>query len=382
MCIGTSFQWKLAAVLFFVSVPQFVIAGGAPSLAGRQGSKSMVVATQGQVHAQSDREIAGLRGPVERCTDETRYDRGSWRMIRETTYDPDGRISQLNATNDDGTNNGVSKSVESFTYDAEGHLLRTVWEGQEGSSGILYYYDSQGRLTRVTGADSRWTRSFEYDHQGRKTRIIRSTLDASDMSDDPFGVFVDGNSDLFAAPPAGGWVITTFNESDQPIESQVYGPNGEPIRRLTRSYDAKGRVIESVYVIESLEPLRQVLRATREHMRSDPKALEALLAQMLGDQNVAARVSYHYDDQGRVSEKHDDFGRSDNEITKITYNDHDDEAEEIRTTLHSSGSPEEYETRFSYQYDSFGNWTERVISSGPTANEPLKTIDRRDITYY
>lgn len=379
MRIGINFQWKLAAMLFLVSVPRFDIADSAPSLAGYQGTESAVRAPQGQTHAQSDREIAGLRGPVERCTDETRYDQGGrWRMIRETTYDPDGRISKIRSTNDDGTN--VSKGVGSFTYDAEDHLLQTVWAGPDGSSDILRYYDSQGRLTRVTGEDDRWTTTFEYDDQGRKTRLVRST--ESGVDDDPFGVYVDGNPDLFAAPPAGGWVITSFNEGDQPVESRVYGPDGEVIRRLTRSYDAKGRDVESAYEIENLEPLREVLRETRKGLRSDPAALEARLAQMLGDQNVFARVSYVYDDQGRLSEKHDDFGRSDNTITKITYNDHGDEAGEVRTRSHPPGSPEEYDTRFTYQYDSFGNWTERTISSAPTGTEPMRTIDRREITYY
>lgn len=379
MRIGISFKSKLAAMLFLVSIPRFVIADSAPSLTERHGTESAGGTPQGQIHTQSDREIAGLRGPVERCADETRYDQGNWRMVRDTTYDPDGRISRLSATNDDGTNNGVSKSVESFTYDAGGHLLRTVWARQDGSSDILSYYDSQGRLTRVTGEDDRWITTFEYDDRGRKTRIVRST--GPEMGADPFFVFVTGNSDLFVAPPEGGWTTTSFNENDQPTETRVYGPNGELITRMTRSYDAKGHVAESAYVIENLESLREELRETRKGLRANPEALEAQLGQMLGDKNVAARVSYVYDDQGRVSEKHDDFGRSDNTITKITYNDHGDEMEEIRTTSHQPHSPEETHVRYSYQYDSFGNWTERSVSYPPTANG-LTVIDHRTITYY
>lgn len=381
MRIGISFKWKLAAMLFLVSAPRFAIADTAPSLERERGTESAVTVPRWQTHAQSDRVIAGLRGPVERCTDETRYDHGrSWRMIRETTYDPDGRISQVRSTNDDGTNSGVSKSEGSFTYDAEGHLLRTVWAGQDGSSEILRYYDSQGRLTRVTGEDDRWTTTFEYDDQGRKTRVVRST--GSEMGADPFFVFVTGNPDLFVAPPEGGWTTTSFNENDQPTETRAYGPNGELITRMTRSYDAKGHISESAYVIENLESLREELRETRKGLRSNPEALKAQLAQMLGDKNVAARVSYVYDDQGRVSEQHDDFGRSDNTITKITYNDHGDETQEVRTRSHPPSSPEEYDTHITYQYDSFGNWTERTVSSAPTGTEPLRTIDRRDIAYY
>jgi hypothetical protein len=193
------------------------------------------------------------------------------------------------------------------------------------------------------------------------------------------------NVDLFAAPPPGGWVTTSFNDRDQSTESQVYGANGELISRLTRSYDAKGRVIESAHVIESFESL--LPPATREQLESDPNAFEKMqaeLAEFLGDQKVLARASYVYDDQGRVAEKHDEFGPSDNMITKITYNDHGDEAEEIRTTSHPPHSSEETDARFSYQYDSLGNWTERILSSPSTATEPSRiwTIHHRTITYY
>jgi len=368
---------ELAAILLLGSLS--TVAAASPR--NRQAPQSAAEVVQPQAHVRSDREIAGLRGAVERCTVEARYDDGNWRMIRERTYDPDGRISQIRSTNFDGTN--VSTDVKSFTYDGDGHLLRTVSEGQDGSSDILYYYDSQGRLIGVTGEDSRWTTSFEYDDRGRKTRIVRST--DSDMGDDPLGVSVDGNGpDLFAVPPGGGWALTPFDESDQPIETRVYGSDGELIRRLLRSYDAKGRVVESGYVVESLESLREVLRETESGLRSNPEALEAQLARLLGDQNVFARISYVYDDQGRVSEEHTDWGRSDNMITKITYNDHGDTAEEIQTRSNRPNSPEEIETRFDYQYDSFGNWTERVISARRTANErsTVSRIDRRTITYY
>ena len=375
---STNVNCELAAILFLVLVSRSAVTAASPR--NRQATQSAAETVQQQTHVPSALEIAGLRGPVERCTDETRLDQGNWRMIRETTYDPDGRISQVRSTNDDGTNNGISKGVGSFTYDAEGHLLRTVWTGQDGSSDTLYYYDSQGRLIGVTGQDSRWTTSFEYDDQGRKTRIVTST--GPDMGVDPFFVFVDGNADLFVAPPDGGWVITPFNESGQPIESRVYGTDGELITRLNRSYDKKRRVVESAYMVESLESLREMLRETRAGLRSNPEGLEAQLAQVLGDRNVMYQVSYVYDDQARVSEKHYDSGRSENTITKITYNDHGDEAEEIRTTSHPPKPSEEFDTRFEYQYDSFGNWTERVMISGKPADEPLKVIDHREITYY
>jgi YD repeat-containing protein len=203
------------------------------------------------------------------------------------------------------------------------------------------------------------------------------------MGDDALGVSVDGNGpDLLAFPPGGGWVVTPFNESGQPIESRVYGPNGELIRRLMRSYDAKGRVVESAYVVENLESLREVLRETHAGLRSNPEALEALLTEQLGDHNVFSRISYVYDDQGRVSEEHGDWGHSEKTITKTTYNDHGDTAEEFRTITHPPDSREEFHMRYDYQYDSFGNWTERVMISRSNAGERSRTIHRREITYY
>src|SRR6516225_5293260 len=192
---STTVNCELAAILLLAIISRSATAVASPR---NQQGQSGTGTVHPQTHVPSDREIAGLRGPVERCTVESRYDDGKRRMIRERTYDPDGRISQIRSTNYDGTN--VSTDVKSFTYDADGHLLRTVWTGQDSSSDTLYHYDSRGRLNGIMGEDSRWTTSFEYDDQGRKTRIVRST--DYDMGDDALGVSVDGNGpDLLAFPP-------------------------------------------------------------------------------------------------------------------------------------------------------------------------------------
>lgn len=42
------------------------------------------------------------------------------------------------------------------------------------------------------------------------------------------------------------------------------------------------------------------------------------------------------------------------------------------------------EARFTYHYDEWGNWTERILSSRPKPDQPLlvSSIDRRILTYY
>jgi hypothetical protein len=130
--------------------------------------------------------------------------------------------------------------------------------------------------------------------------------------------------------------------------------------------------------------------------------LKKQLIQLLGAQREMSRNSYIYDAEGRVAEKHFRLGASQEMITKITYNDHGDkmgertatvgdlnpaksaEASEISSIAQASPSSEESEARYSYQYDSFGNWTEQTISSRSRPDEPfpISIAHRRTITYY
>ena len=124
-------------------------------------------------------------------------------MVTMTKYDPDGRAYENGYINNDGT-----KGVQSLTYDSEGHLLRAAWNTQAGERSTIYNYDSQGRVTSITG-EGDWTTTFEYDDQGRKTRIVKSARKASGGTQGP-GVFLD-SEDLFVVPPAGGMVKTSYN---------------------------------------------------------------------------------------------------------------------------------------------------------------------------
>ena len=343
----------------------------------------------------SDREKAGLRGPVESCTVESTTPAGqsthAWRMVTMTKYDPNGRAYENGYVNNDGT-----KGVQSLTYDSEGHLLRAAWNTQAGERSTIYNYDSQGRVTSIAGAGD-WTTTFEYDDQGRKTRIVKSARKASGGTQGS-GVSLE-SEDLFVVPPAGGMVKTSYNERDQAVESRVYTSNGELMSRLNRAYDAKGLVTESSYVIENLGLM--LSPETRESAAAEPGAAEELARPM-----VMVRITYGYDDQNRVAEKHDHTGFARETVTKITYNDRGDEMEEISTATGqlnppeneegggggaSSGAqrprplPDEHdELHFDYQYDSFGNWVEKVVSSPSGTTEATKTwsITRRTITYY
>jgi len=388
-------KFALAAILVLVVTPRFATADTKASPANQQSAKASDKTSQEEIPKMSDREKAGLRGPVESCTVENTTPAGpsthAWRMVTMTKYDPDGRAYENGYINNDGT-----KGVQSLTYDSEGHLLRAAWNTQAGERSTIYNYDSQGRVTTITG-EGNWTTTFEYDDQGRKTRIVKSARKASGGTQGP-GVFLD-SEDLFVVPPAGGMVKTSYNERDQAVESQVYTSNGELMSRLNSAYDAKGRVTELSYVIENVGLM--LSPETRERAAAEPGAAEELARPM-----VMVRISYGYDDQNRVAEKHDHTGFARETVTKITYNDHGDEMEEISTATGHLNPPENEEggggsassdaqrprplpdehneLHFDYQYDSFGNWTEKIVSSPADGDKPATTwsITHRTITYY
>jgi YD repeat-containing protein len=385
MRLNTTPNWQFLAILLLFLAPSFASGGNAGDSTKQQAAESAATTSHAstnavQLQTPSDRESAGLRGAVADCIDETKDAQVNWTMVYETKYDADGRALERGYTNNDG-----SKGLETFTYDAEGHLLRTAWSGN-AQGGTIYNYDSQGRLTGITGQGD-WTTTVEYDDQGRESRTVKSTLTGDGASSQArLGASVEReNVDLFAAPPPGGWVTTAFNERNQAVESRVYGSDGQLISRLTRSYDEKGRVAESAYAIASFESL--LSPATRERLASDPQAFEQVqsqLAKFLGPQQILFRISYTYDGQGRVSQRDDNLGSSDDNTTKTSYNDHGDESQEIQITSHGTQPPVRNIVNVTYQYDSVGNWTEKTTSSAPTAKEPSRilSVERRTITYY
>lgn len=357
----------------------------------------------------SDRERAGLHGPVQQCAEETIALSGpndpERRFGSTTKYDPTGRILHIRYTSPDGPT-----SMRSHTYDSQGRLLKTIWIQANGpSTETNYTYDEKGRLICITGSgEPNRSSTFLYDDQGRKTRIVNSELKPSSSGADDHtavGIDVEGNDDLLMLAPVGGLVKTLFNERDQPTESQAYAANGQLTSRLVRRYDAAGRVSESSYVIENIE--FGLPAEARDQLMAEPGAAEELkkqLVQLLGAQREFFRNSYIYDSEGRITEKHFRVGAHEETITKkIIYNDHGDKMQEHTTTvrdLNPMKSPEESEItptaapafasrqesvgRYDYQYDRFGNWIEQTISwqSTPSESFTTSTVHRRTITYY
>ena len=159
-----------------------------------------------------------------------------------------------------------------------------------------------------------------------------------------------------------------------------------------------------------IEPIRNATLFEMEKLEEAPKFASELKIErqyslpgiLLGTSAFTAafcskmqpRNSYIFDAEGRVAEKHVRFGAYPEMITKITYNDHGDKMEEHTTMFgdmndamseeESESSSQESYSRYSYQYDSFGNWTEQTISYGSGTNDLFKisAVRHQTITYY
>src|SRR5712691_1286153 len=101
----------------------------------------------------SDRDKAGLRGPVKTVLNEQTFSGADGQQFLTSTtteYASDGRILELRIGNSDG-----SIWVTSYTYYADGRLLKTV-SGKAGSAAdpqTTYLYDDARRLVGVESGD-------------------------------------------------------------------------------------------------------------------------------------------------------------------------------------------------------------------------------------
>ena len=169
----------------------------------------------------SDRERAGLRGPVRTSVD---------------------------------FNGDEAESMCEEEYAEDGRLL--VWRGRisgDSRGERVYSYNEAGRLIGITGDGANGTNEFRFDEHGRKI-MVRTVPPRPDRRNVGFGTSI-----IFEATEAGdtliggGTVTTRYNEYDQPIESLVRDGHGDLLTRIVHNYDANGRLSHETLVRKSIE---------------------------------------------------------------------------------------------------------------------------------
>jgi YD repeat-containing protein len=344
-----------------------------------------------------DREKAGLRGSVKTVIDEQTMSlpNGDEVFTTITKYTSEGRILEERTKSSDG-----SERVTSYTYQPDGRLLKTV-TGNEGSadkSETTYSYDEAGRLVVVKYGDTIQTR-YQYDDAGRKSSI--ENYDSKPLPlNTAYAAHWEG-TDLGFAPSPGGKVTTAYNEQGVATEAKFYDAENNLVGHIVRKFDPDGRISSEEQIADAPQ-----VNLLPEEMRSNlnPEQMKSVGAFFAGAQHRI--ISYSYDAQGHVTERHAHGLILGDQVTITTYNDHGDKASERVTTAMASdtgpwnlteagafiptGKPNPplpkfaSETQYTYQYDQYGNWTEQTTADRSQPDEALRpgTTIRRKLTYY
>jgi antitoxin component YwqK of YwqJK toxin-antitoxin module len=355
----------------------------------------------------TEREKAGLRGPVKTCVEETSYPTG--KSLTTTEYDLDGRLLETRISNPDG-----SEWVTTKTYDADGRLVKaSSGKSGEPATESLYTYDERGRLKEITSAEGKGNRtSYRYEQQGRKTEVKTFAPEVFERNKGMAvaGSMWDAAQAFGVGAPEGGSITTLFDERDLPIELQILDSKERVVKSFIRTYDENGRIREENQIQEN--PALTFPGELSDNLND--KQLETLKSLFRGKNGTGK--SFVYDSQGRVAEVRDRNWGLD-ELTTTSYNEHGDISEERKTATSNLAFPREAFTidedgtvipdrsegvsepppdlerttrtiyEYRYEYDQNGNWTERTVVfrevvDGSSESGESSTVYRRTLTYF
>jgi hypothetical protein len=203
--------------------------------------------------------------------------------------------------------------------------------------------------------------------------------------------------------PTGGKVTIQYDKDDNGTEMRILTANGQLVTQIVRKYDREGRLLEENPLQQNMAFLMLDRMLPEQRVGLTPEWIEDLNKSMAGKK--PSQTTYRYDAQGRFVGKLERNMLFEQTKT-IRYNDYGDKIEE-RTTFKNNSTlpiglpqsfdeegklvpaaaperpersylPPDSDVRYSYRYDSYGNWIERI----ETQADGSSTTTRREITYY
>jgi YD repeat-containing protein len=338
----------------------------------------------------TDRDRFGLRGSVKLCElHRTWYSRGCGPQTCETEersdvsvveFRPDGFVQRRWYKNPAPNS---SEWTNLYDYN-DADQLTAVRIEQGGTIRIqqAFEYDSAGRMSHVIvhekDGEQRIAETYSYEPDGRKTKIMHIEPELSSVhSTTMFGV--DGTDTSYAASGATS-ITSVYDEGDRPTEHLFRDSGGNLVTRVELRYDERGNLVEEVCGQQKLPPEMMV--------QFSPEQLEAV--RML----FTFREHHRYDEQNRRIETSSNKAPKDRDRETFVYNEHGDVISQISESSHSeydfekdggltpkpdSTRSNRSEAQFRYQYDSVGNWIEKIVEN---PGGPIWSIERRTISYF
>jgi hypothetical protein len=316
-----------------------------------------------------------LHGPVRTLrTEHAEWDsdRGEWRAPRgqtTVTFRPDGQASGTESHNPDGS---ILRSVH--TYDVAGRIVEErTWKDEGTQWEVAYSYDALGRLAQkeVLSKEGRWkAEERRYDDAGRLTKatFLPPNLSGASIS------YAAQGPEFFPDDP-----------HQVPAEISVHDAGGGIVRRVVLSRDPERRLVTEVVYFAGESPFSELQPGANDMPPEERAEILAAIKATFSD-DVFCRMLYAYDVRGRLRERTMSMGTLSEERWTLEYQDRDDPiAQTTKSWDHGVEQPQrEQQTRFDYQYDSRGNWTERIVRYRIGSQQEFRrsNVEQRTITYY
>lgn len=307
------------------------------------------------------------------------------------TFRADGNVSHSESRYRGGVNHLAHQ------YDAAGRLIAIEsWGEGEARSRMEFRYDASGRpaetfLVAADGAREQ-TETFSYDSDGRMTRLQHRAFAGlpEDVAGDApsWQRYVPHGSEPSPSP----LVTVLYDAANRPSEVLIHSASHEFQYRVLLTRDKDGRLLTAETTFAGLDAFGPGLQAERAKASPEDRAKMESELETIFEKQMLQTVHFSYDTSGRLIEETLRMGTVMEDVRTYRYDERDTVVEETYVTrsrvIDGAPGPEVEDrrgrTRFEYQRDTHGNWTERVaLGDGGDATDFRRgTIERRALTYY
>jgi hypothetical protein len=345
-----------------------------------------------------------LRGPVRTLRThfaEWNREAGDWWPLKirfVATFRPDGQLSEIEHHHPDGS---VPREVR--VYNEAGRLTEDQWWSNEVlTRRVVHTCDAGGRPASAVTVDVGGTKHeaelCRYDENGRRTKVVFLPVPESSGATCSTGwcgptYGVEGTDVAYSAPGATT-STTTYDEHDRPSEVAFHGANDALVSRVVFSRNRDGRVLSER--MEFAGPGGLLGPAFDADVPTDERASLMELLKTVFEDHTFSLATYVYDEKGRRIERVRRMGKLFEERVTVRYDDFNSPVEEVRVhvgrdmrmddgAVKSEERPSHVQhVRFGYQYDAYGNWTERIVwqRMEPNTDQRPSNVERRTIAYY